>query len=109
MNELKNYMLANKDALVADTETHSLLGIDKEALIILARLVTTTRVKYNVAFSKEAINQLITSCPEAKEMREFARQTEELLYDNFNIKMNLVEELSKCLKKMGKKIKVSYF
>lgn len=28
---------------------------------------------------------------------------------NFNIKMNLVEELSECLKKMGKHIKVSYF
>ena len=28
---------------------------------------------------------------------------------NFHIKMNLVEELSKCLKMMGKKIKVSYF
>ncbi|MBR6531550.1 MAG: SpoIIE family protein phosphatase [Clostridia bacterium] len=28
---------------------------------------------------------------------------------NFNIKMNLVEELSKALKKMGKSIKVSYF
>jgi hypothetical protein len=28
---------------------------------------------------------------------------------NFNIKMNLVEELSGCLRKMGKKIKVSYF
>ena len=28
---------------------------------------------------------------------------------NFNIKMNLVEELSTCLKKMGKRIKVSYF
>jgi hypothetical protein len=28
---------------------------------------------------------------------------------NFSIKMNLVEELSKCLKKMGKQIKVSYF
>ena len=28
---------------------------------------------------------------------------------NFNIKMNLVEELSSCLKKMGKRIKVSYF
>ena len=28
---------------------------------------------------------------------------------NFNIKMNLVEELSECLKKMGKRIKVSYF
>lgn len=28
---------------------------------------------------------------------------------NFNIKMNLVEELSSCLKKMGKHIKVSYF
>lgn len=27
----------------------------------------------------------------------------------FNIKMNLVEELSECLKKMGKRIKVSYF
>ena len=28
---------------------------------------------------------------------------------NFNIKMNLVTELTKCLKKMGKRIKVSYF
>jgi len=28
---------------------------------------------------------------------------------NFNIKMNLVQELSECLKKMGKRIKVSYF
>ena len=28
---------------------------------------------------------------------------------NFNIKMNLVEELSACLRQMGKKIKVSYF
>lgn len=28
---------------------------------------------------------------------------------NFSIKMNLVEELSTCLKKMGKRIKVSYF
>ena len=28
---------------------------------------------------------------------------------NFHIKMNLVDELSACLRKMGKKIKVSYF
>ena len=28
---------------------------------------------------------------------------------NFNIKMNLVDELSECLKKMGKKVKVIYF
>ena len=28
---------------------------------------------------------------------------------NFNIKMNLVEELSDCLRKMGKRIKISYF
>ena len=28
---------------------------------------------------------------------------------NFNIKMNLVDELSSCLKKMGKKVKVIYF
>lgn len=28
---------------------------------------------------------------------------------NFHIKMNLVDELSKCLRRMGKKIKVSYF
>ena len=28
---------------------------------------------------------------------------------NFNIKMNLVDELSTCLKKMGNRIKVSYF
>ena len=28
---------------------------------------------------------------------------------NFNIKMNLVQELTKCLKEMGKHVKVSYF
>ena len=28
---------------------------------------------------------------------------------NFNIKMNLVQELSEALKKMGKRIQVSYF
>jgi len=28
---------------------------------------------------------------------------------NFNIKMNLVSELSKCLRDMGKRVKVSYF
>ncbi len=28
---------------------------------------------------------------------------------NFNIKMNLVKELSACLKKMGKRVKLSYF
>ena len=28
---------------------------------------------------------------------------------NFNIKMNLVEQLSECLKKMGKRVKISYF
>jgi len=28
---------------------------------------------------------------------------------NFNIKMNLVSELSKCLREMGKRVKVSYF
>lgn len=28
---------------------------------------------------------------------------------NFNIKMNLVQELTECLRKMGKRIKVSYF
>ncbi len=28
---------------------------------------------------------------------------------NFNIKMNLVEELTKCLREMGKRVKVSYF
>ena len=28
---------------------------------------------------------------------------------NFSIKMNLVKELSDCLRQMGKKVKVSYF
>jgi hypothetical protein len=28
---------------------------------------------------------------------------------NFNIKMNIVKELSECLSKMGKAIRVSYF
>ena len=28
---------------------------------------------------------------------------------NFNIKMRLIDELAECLKKIGKRIKVSYF
>ena len=36
MNELRNYMLANKDALVADTKDSIFLGVDKEAIIILS-------------------------------------------------------------------------
>lgn len=28
---------------------------------------------------------------------------------NFSIKMNLVKELSECLTKMGKRVKVAYF
>ena len=28
---------------------------------------------------------------------------------NFNIKMNIVEELSECLRRMGKRVKISYF
>jgi len=28
---------------------------------------------------------------------------------NFNIKMHLIDELASCLKKMGKKVKISYF
>ena len=28
---------------------------------------------------------------------------------NFNIKMNLVEELTRCLKEMGKRVKLNYF
>lgn len=28
---------------------------------------------------------------------------------NFSVKMQIVSELSECLKKMGKRIKVSYF
>ena len=37
------------------------------------------------------------------------RPPEQDLPINFNIKMNQVEELSSCLKQMGKHIKVSYF
>lgn len=85
MNELKDYMLANKGALVADAKDGIFPGIDKEAIIILAKLVTTARVKYNVAFSKDAINQLMNICSEAEEMRKFVCQTEDLLYNNFNI------------------------
>lgn len=90
-------MLANKDALVADNTKNSIflgddkeaisifLGVAKEAIIILANLVTKARVKYNVAFSKESVNQLIAICPETKEMHKFASQTEDLLYNNFSI------------------------
>ena len=40
---------------------------------------------------------------------EYAAHQNPDLPINFNIKMNLVEELSSCLKQMGKRIKVSYF
>lgn len=81
-----------KDYL-ADNELYEQWSIKKDGASMISRLLFEEATDINFYVGK-AINP--------------AHQNPELPI-NFNIKMNLVDELSKCLKQMGKRIKVSYF
>lgn len=81
-----------KDAL-ADNKSYEHWSFQRDGASMICRLLFEEATDINFYVGR-AVNP--------------AHQNPELPI-NFNIKMNLVEELSDCLKKMGKRIKVSYF
>ena len=81
-----------KDAL-GDNEMYDRWSVNRDGASLIARLLFEEATDINF-FVGRAVNP--------------AHQNPDLPI-NFNIKMNLVKELSDCLKKMGKRIKVSYF
>ena len=81
-----------KDYL-ADNESYEQWSMKRDGASLIARLLFEEATDSNF-FVGRAVNP--------------AHQNPDLPI-NFNIKMNLVEELSACLKQMGKRIKVSYF
>ena len=81
-----------KDFL-ADNETYTQWGYKRDGASLISRMLFEEATDINF-FVGRAINP--------------AHQNPNLPI-NFNIKMRLVEELSECLKQMGKRIKVSYF
>lgn len=81
-----------KDHL-ADNEKYEIWSQQRDGASLISRLLFEEATDINF-FVGRAINP--------------AHQNPDLPI-NFSIKMNLVEELSQCLRQMGKRIKVSYF
>ena len=88
-----NKVLSYARDYLKDNESYSQWGIKKDGASLICRLLFEEATDINF-FVGRAINP--------------AHQNPDLPI-NFNIKMQLVTELSDCLKKMGKRIKVSYF
>ena len=88
-----NKVLTYAKDYLADNESYSQWSYKKDGASLISRLLFEEATDINF-FVGQAVNP--------------AHQNPDLPI-NFNIKMNLVKELSECLKKMGKHIKVSYF
>ena len=88
-----NRVLEYAKDYLADNRSYEQWSFKRDGASMIARLLFEEATDINF-FVGKAINP--------------AHQNPDLPI-NFNIKMNLVEELSACLKKMGKRIKVSYF
>ena len=78
---------------IKDNESYSHWGVKRDGASLICRMLFEEATDINF-FVGRAVNP--------------AHQNPDLPI-NFNIKMQLVTELSDCLKKMGKRIKVSYF
>lgn len=88
-----NKVLEYAKDYLADNNSYEHWNFNKDGASMISRLLFVEATDINFYVGR-AINP--------------AHQNPELPI-NFSIKMSLVEELSKCLKKMGKNIKVSYF
>ena len=88
-----NKVLTYAEDYLADNESYSKWSRNRDGASLISRLLFEEATDINFYVGR-AINP--------------AHQNPELPI-NFNIKMRLVDELSECLKKMGKRIKVSYF
>ena len=88
-----NKVLENAKDYLKDNESYAHWSLKRDGASLISRLLFEEATDINF-FVGRAINP--------------AHQNPDLPI-NFNIKMNLVKELSECLRKMGKHIKVSYF
>lgn len=88
-----NKVLTFAKDYLKDNETYSQWSFKRDGASLMARLLFEEATDINF-FVGRAINP--------------AHQNPDLPI-NFSIKMNLVKELSDCLNKMGKRIKVAYF
>ncbi len=88
-----NKVLAYAQDYLKDNESYKVWGYKKDGASLIARALFEEATDINF-FVGMAVNP--------------AHQNPNLPI-NFSIKMRLVEQLAECLKKMGKKIKVSYF
>ena len=88
-----NKVVAYAKDYLQDNETYSTWAFKKDGASRIARLLFEEATDINFYVGR-AINP--------------AHQNPDLPI-NFSIKMNLVQELSECLKKMGKRIKISFF
>lgn len=88
-----NKVLTYAKDYLEDNNSYEQWGFKRDGASLIARLLFEEATDINF-FVGQAVNP--------------AHQNPDLPI-NFNIKMNLVKELSDCLKKMGKTIKVSYF
>ena len=88
-----NKVLQYAKDYLADNETYEQWSFKRDGASLICRLLFEEATDINFYVGR-AVNP--------------AHQNPELPI-NFNIKMNLVQELSECLKQMGKRIKVSYF
>ncbi len=88
-----NKVLEYAKDYLKDNETYGLWGLKRDGASRICQLLFEEATDINFYVGR-AVNP--------------AHQNPDLPI-TFNIKMNLVEELSKCLRAMGKRIKVSYF
>ena len=88
-----NKVLTFAKDYLKDNETYRQWSMKHDGASLIARLLFEEATDINFYVGR-AVNP--------------AHQNPELPI-NFNIKMNLVSELSKCLEQMGKKVKISYF
>ncbi len=88
-----NKVLQYAKDYLADNETYEQWSFKRDGASLICRLLFEEATDINFYVGR-AVNP--------------AHQNPELPI-NFNIKMNLVQELSECLKQMGKRVKVSYF
>lgn len=88
-----NKVLTYAKDYLASNESYEEWGFKRDGASLIARMLFEDATDINFYVGR-AINP--------------AHQNPDLPI-TFSIKMNLVEELSKCLKQMGKRIKVSYF
>ncbi len=88
-----NKVLSYAEDYILDNDTYSEWSRKRDGASLICQLLFEEATDINF-FVGRAINP--------------AHQNPDLPI-NFNIKMNLVVELSDCLKKMGKRVKISYF